>query len=45
MREIKAIRELASYKLGEDISVNEAEQVILMAADIISECKKNEGKV
>lgn len=38
MRMFKALRELASYELQESVGVNQAEEAIRSAKDILSEC-------
>lgn len=45
VREIKALRELASYHLDEDVRVDQAEQTILIAKDIIAECVNAQKKI
>ncbi|MGV3627561.1 MAG: hypothetical protein ACO1PN_07730 [Betaproteobacteria bacterium] len=45
MRVIKALRELASYDPDEDVRVDQAEQTILIAKDIMAECARAHKKI
>lgn len=45
MRMLKPLRELASYELGETIRVDQAEEAIKAAKDILAECVKGRKKL
>ncbi len=45
MRQIKPLRELASYDTKSDMRVDQAESVIQMSKDIMAECKKAIQKI
>jgi hypothetical protein len=45
MRMLKPLRELASYELGETIRVDQAEEAIRSAKDILAECAKGQNKL
>lgn len=45
MRMLKPLRELASYELDESIRVDQAEQAIAAANDILAECAKGKRKI
>lgn len=45
MRMLKPLRELASYELGENIRVDQAEEAIRAAKDILAECLNGRKKI
>ena len=45
LRIFKALRELATYELEEAVSVDQAEEAILAAKDILRECSKGHAKM
>jgi hypothetical protein len=45
MRMLKPLRELASYELEETIRIDQAEQAVLTAGDILAECAKGRKKL
>ncbi|MBX9905931.1 MAG: hypothetical protein K2Y31_16395 [Burkholderiales bacterium] len=45
MRIVKALRELASYEPDQDVRVDQAEQAILIAKDILVECARAHKKI
>lgn len=45
MRQLKALRELASYETDQPIRVDQSEEAIEGAADVIAECSKGLKKI
>lgn len=45
MRMLKPLRELASYELGENIRVDQAEEAVRAAKDILAECLRGRKKL
>ena len=45
LRMLKPLRELASYELGEVVRVDQAEQAVRAAKDILAECAKGLRKL
>jgi uncharacterized protein (UPF0332 family) len=45
MRMLKPLRELASYELGEIVRVDQAEEAVRAAEDILAECVKGRKKL
>jgi uncharacterized protein (UPF0332 family) len=45
LRQFKALRELATYDYDQPVSVDQAEQAILAAEDILKECSRGQAKL
>jgi uncharacterized protein (UPF0332 family) len=45
LRQLKPLREIASYELGETVRVDQAEEAVQAAKDIMAECAKGRKKL
>jgi len=45
MRMLRPLRELATYELGEGVRIDQAEEAVLAAKDILAECTRGQRKL